>query len=385
MPDLSLSLDQMKEFDENQCLLIDVRDQTAYNHGFIPGAIQVDLEKILEGEYLPPADKKIILYCLKGIISEEAAEYLTQKGFEAYNLEGGYGKWLISSMEKEKEEDSAVRLDEIERSLRKKFHKNIFSRFAKAINEYQLVKEHDKIAVCISGGKDSMLMAKLFQEIRRHNKFPFELVFLVMDPGYNGMNREVIESNAKLLNIPITVFETQIFDAVYDVEKSPCYLCARMRRGYLYSKAKELGCNKIALGHHYDDVIETILMGMMYGGQIQTMMPKLHSTNFEGMELIRPMYLIREDDIKAWRDYNGLHFIQCACRFTDTCTTCRTDGNTGSKRVEIKELIKELKKVNPYIEGNIFKSVENVNLNTIIAYKEDGTVHHFLDEYDENR
>ena len=384
MPDLSLSLDQMKEFDENQCLLIDVRDQTAYNHGFIPGAIQVDLEKILEGEYLPPADKKIILYCLKGIISEEAAEYLTQKGFEAYNLEGGYGKWLISSMEKEKEEDSAVRLDEIERSLRKKFHKNIFSRFAKAINEYQLVKEHDKIAVCISGGKDSMLMAKLFQEIRRHNKFPFELVFLVMDPGYNGMNREVIESNAKLLNIPITVFETQIFDAVYDVEKSPCYLCARMRRGYLYSKAKELGCNKIALGHHYDDVIETILMGMMYGGQIQTMMPKLHSTNFEGMELIRPMYLIREDDIKAWRDYNGLHFIQCACRFTDTCTTCRTDGNTGSKRVEIKELIKELKKVNPYIEGNIFKSVENVNLNTIIAYKEDGT-HLFLDEYDENR
>lgn len=286
-------------------------------------------------------------------------------------------------MESEKEDSTGDRLEEIEKSLRKKFHKDIFSRFAKAVNEYQLVKENDRIAVCISGGKDSMLMAKLFQELRRHNKFPFELVFLVMDPGYNETNRQVIENNAKLLNIPITVFETQIFDAVYDVEKSPCYLCARMRRGYLYSKAKELGCNKIALGHHYDDVIETILMGMMYGGQIQTMMPKLHSTNFEGMELIRPMYLIREDDIKSWRDYNHLHFIQCACRFTDTCTTCRTDGSTGSKRVEIKDLIRQLKEINPYIESNIFRSVENVNLNTIIAYKENGNVHHFLDRYDE--
>ena len=206
-----------------------------------------------------------------------------------------------------------------------------------------------------------------------------------MDPGYHETNRQVIENNARLLNIPITVFETQIFDAVYEVEKSPCYLCARMRRGHLYSKAKELGCNKIALGHHYDDVIETILMGMMYGGQIQTMMPKLHSTNFEGMELIRPLYLIREDDIKRWRDYNDLHFIQCACRFTDTCTTCRTDGNTGSKRVEIKNLISQLKETNPYIEGNLFKSVENVNLSTIIAYKKDGAVHHFLDDYDEKK
>lgn len=385
MSDRSLSLDQMRQLKEQEFLLIDVRDQTAYNHGYIPNAINVEIDKILNGEYVPPADKKMILYCLKGIISVEAAEYLTQKGFEAYNLEGGYGNWLISSMEEEKEMDGAIRLEEIEKSLRKKFHKDIFSRFAKAINEYKLVKENDKIAVCISGGKDSMIMAKLFQELRRHNKFPFELVFLVMDPGYNEMNREVIENNAKLLNIPVTVFETQIFDAVYDVEKSPCYLCARMRRGYLYSKAKELGCNKIALGHHYDDVIETILMGMMYGGQVQTMMPKLHSTNFEGMELIRPMYLVREDDIKAWRDYNGLHFIQCACRFTDTCTTCRTDGNTGSKRVEIKDLIKELKKVNPFIEGNIFKSVENVNLNTIVAYKENGTVHHFLDDYDLDR
>ena len=227
-----------------------------------------------------------------------------------------------------------------------------------------------------------MLMAKLFQELQKHRKVNFEVIFLVMDPGYNETNRKVIEENARLLNIPITIFETNIFETVYEIEKSPCYLCARMRRGYLYSKAKELGCNKIALGHHYDDVIETILMGMLYGAQIQTMMPKLHSTNFEGMELIRPMYLIREDDIKHWRDYNDLHFIQCACRFTDTCTTCREDGSTGSKRMEIKGLIKELKEINPFIEGNIFKSVENVNLSTVIAYKENGVKHHFLEKYD---
>ena len=375
-----LSLEQMKQMSPEEYVLIDVRDQTSYNHGFIPGAINIEKEALLNGDSPLPRDKKIILYCLKGIISEDAARDLREKGYEAYNLRGGYGEWLLRAMEKEDKSDD--RLENIEKSIRKKFHKELFSRFAKTINEYELVKENDRIAVCISGGKDSMLMAKLFQELRRHNKFPFELVFLVMDPGYNETNRQVIENNARLLNIPITVFETQIFDAVYDVEKSPCYLCARMRRGYLYNKAKELGCNKIALGHHYDDVIETILMGMMYGAQIQTMMPKLHSTNFEGMELIRPMYLIREDDIKGWRDYNGLHFIQCACRFTDTCTTCRTDGSTGSKRVEIKNLIRQLKEINPYIESNIFKSVENVNLNTIIAYKENGKVHHFLDGYD---
>ena len=274
---------------------------------------------------------------------------------------------------------------QIELSIRKKFHKQIFSKFAKAINEYELLSPGDKVAVCISGGKDSMLLAKLFQELKRHNKFDFELVFLVMDPGYNKENRAVIENNAKMMNIPVTIFESEIFEAVYDIEKSPSYLCARMRRGYLYSEAKKLGCNKIALGHHYDDVIETILMGMMYGAQVQTMMPKLHSTNFEGMELIRPMYLIREDDIKHWRDYNDLHFIQCACRFTDTCTTCRPDGSSVSKRMEIKNLIKQLKEVNPFIESNIFKSVENVNLSTIIAYKENGVTHHFLDDYDNKK
>lgn len=274
--------------------------------------------------------------------------------------------------------------EDVEKSIRKKFHKQLFSKFARAIGGYDLLKENDRVAVCISGGKDSMLMAKLFQELKRHDKFPFELKFLVMDPGYSKANREVIEQNAERLNVPITIFESDIFNAVYDIEKSPCYLCARMRRGYLYSHARELGCNKIALGHHYDDVIETILMGMLYGGQIQTMMPKLRSTNFEGMELIRPMYLIREADIKHWRDYNQLTFLQCACRFTEQCAVSKPDFGSDSKRLEIKRLIAQLKEINPFVEGNIFKSVENVNLRTIIAYKEDGVKHHFLEHYGED-
>lgn len=281
------------------------------------------------------------------------------------------------------EAEPGGRAEEIEKSIRKKFHKALFTKFAKGINEYDMLQENDKVAVCISGGKDSMLMAKLFQELKRHNKFPFELVFLVMDPGYKEANRRMIEENARLLEVPITVFETDIFDSVYGIEKNPCYLCARMRRGYLYSHAKQLGCNKIALGHHYDDVIETILMGMLYGGQVQTMMPKLHSTHFEGMELIRPMYLVRESDIKHWRDYNGLQFLQCACRFTENCTVCQDDGSSESKRMEVKQLIARLKETNPFVEGNIFKSVENVNLSTVIAYKKNGVRHHFLEEYDE--
>lgn len=271
--------------------------------------------------------------------------------------------------------------ERIEKSLRKKFHKEIFSRFTKAINTYELVQEGDKIAVCISGGKDSMLLAKCFQELKRHRKVQFELVFLVMDPGYTEKNRRQIEKNAGILGIPLTIFQTEIFDTVFDIEKNPCYLCARMRRGHLYSQAKALGCNKIALGHHYDDVIETILMGMLYGAQIQTMMPKLCSTNFSGMELIRPLYLVREEDIIHWRDYNGLTFLQCACRFTENCANCNEEGVSLSKRQEIKELIRTLSKVNPFVEANIFKSVENVNLNTVIAYKHNGTRHHFLDTY----
>lgn len=268
-----------------------------------------------------------------------------------------------------------------EQSLRKKFKGALLSKFIKAIKIYKLINEGDKIAVCISGGKDSILMAKLFQELLRHSEIDFSVEFIVMDPGYAPANRELIIENAKKLNIPIKIFKSDIFDAVFTIEKSPCYLCARMRRGHLYSYAQSLGCNKIALGHHYDDVIETILMGMLYGAQIQTMMPKLHSTNFEGMELIRPMYLIREDDIKAWRDYNGLNFLRCACKFTEQCAA-QAAGDNDSKRLEIKQLIKQIKEKNPNVEKCIFKSVENVNLDTVIAYKIKGKTHNFLDDYD---
>lgn len=276
----------------------------------------------------------------------------------------------------------AKRTREIERSIIKKFRKPVWRRFTKALNDYELVKDGDKIAVCISGGKDSMLMAKLFQELARHGKKNFDVVFLVMNPGYNERNFQLIKENARILNIPITVFQSEIFNIVASEESSPCYLCARMRRGYLYSRAKELGCNKIALGHHYDDVIETILMGMLYGGQVQTMMPKLHSTNFEGMELIRPMYLIREADIIHWADYNNLHFIRCACRFTEKVAAAAEEEDKGSKRAEVKALIRQLAAKDPVVEFNIFKSVENVNLNTVIAYKKDGVKHHFLETYD---
>lgn len=370
-----ISIEELKRLDKNTCTVIDIRDEISYNYGNIPNSVNIPLEKIKNDKSILPKDKRLIICCKSGQISDTLAEELREDGYDAVNLVNGYYGWL-----KDKFTDDDYAAD-VEKSIRKKFSKTIWGRFTKAVIEYELVKPNDKIAVCISGGKDSMLMAKLFQELKRHNKFPFELVYLVMDPGYSVENRDVIENNARKLNIPITVFETQIFESVYNVEKYPCYLCARMRRGYLYKKAKELGCNKIALGHHYDDVIETILMGMLYGGQVQTMMPKLHSTNYEGMELIRPLYLIREAEIKHWRDYNKLNFIQCACRFTDTCTSCNP-GNTGSKRQEIKQLIAQLKKINPQIESNIFHSVENVNLNTIISYKKDDYQHSFLDDYD---
>lgn len=369
-------------------VLIDIRDEGSLLYGGIPGAVAVSREEIFKDYRTAlsqfPSDKALILYCQRGEVSQEAADYLEQQGLNAYSLIGGYNAYLISTMQDETV-DLKEKQKKAEASIQKKYHKELFSKFAKACKNYELIQEGDHIAVCISGGKDSMLMAKLFQEIQRHRQVSFELTFLVMDPGYNKANRMLIESNARQLGIPITVFESDIFDAVDTVEKSPCYLCARMRRGYLYSKAKELGCNKIALGHHFDDVIETILMGMLHGGQIQTMMPKLHSVNFEGMELIRPMYLIREEDICKWRDYNELHFLQCACHFTETCSTCHEDGTTSSKRLETKKLIAALKKDNPFIENNIFKSVENVNLNTVIAYKKDGVRHHFLDEYEEER
>ena len=368
-----VSIEELKSLDERYTI-IDIRDEISFRYGSISGAINIPQKEIMSR--LDELNKNVlyIIMCKSGVVSDTVAEQLRENGYRASNLREGYYGFMLRGMKSDLQKSA-----EVEKSIIKKFRKTIWNRFAGAIKDYQLVEENDKIAVCISGGKDSMLMAKLFQELKRHNKFPFEVVFLVMDPGYSPENREIIEKNAKRLSIPITVFESNIFESVLHIEKSPCYICARMRRGYLYSKAKELGCNKIALGHHYDDVIETILMGMLYGGQVQTMMPKLHSTNFEGMELIRPMYLIREDDIKHWRDYNDLHFIQCACKFTDTCTSCNPDN--ASKRQEIKNLIREMKKTNPYVESNIFNSVHGVNLDTVIGYKKDGIEHSFLDDY----
>ena len=268
---------------------------------------------------------------------------------------------------------------EIERSIIKKYRKEIWRKFVKAIENYQLIQDNDSIAVCISGGKDSFLMAKCFQELQRHGKIKFDLQFIVMDPGYKEMNRNLIEENAKLLNIPMKIFSSSIFEIVDKEGGSPCYLCARMRRGHLYSYAKELGCNKIALGHHYDDVIETILLSMFYGGEFKTMLPKLHSANFEGMELIRPMYLIKEKDIISWVNCHHLTFLNCACRFTEK----NRNNEISSKRKEMKELINDLRKVNKNIDHNIFKSAENVNLDAVIAYRKDGILHSFLDAYEE--
>ena len=378
-----ISLNDLRELPKDSYKLIDVRDEALASYGMLPNAVHVDMKELEIEDNAAiadiPKDKKLILYCQIGKKTKEADELSALNGHEYYSLEGGYMAYLQDELSKM--EAGGEKQKKAEMSIRKKYHKQLFSRFAKACKTYKLINEGDHIAVCISGGKDSMLMAKLFQEIQTHRQVKFDVTFLVMDPGYNKENRELIESNARALGIPITIFESDIFDSVDNIEKSPCYICARMRRGFLYSKAKELGCNKIALGHHYDDVIETILMGMLQGGQIQTMMPKLHSTNFEGMELIRPMYFIRESDICAWRDYNELHFLQCACHFTETCSTCHTDGTTSSKRLETKKLIEMLKKDNPFVESNIFRSVENVQLNTIIEYKKDGVRHNFLDEY----
>ena len=381
------TIDELQK-DARDKQVIDLRSEEDFEKETYPGALNIYWEEL--GERIDEVSKDIPVYliCYTGQKSDEIAQNLQEQGYEAYSVEGGYRAYLRKKLadfmkpDEDQQERLADRAKDVERSIIKKFKKTIWRQFTKAINEYEMIKDGDKISVCISGGKDSMLMAKLFQELERHGKKNFEVVFLVMNPGYNEVNYETIMNNAKILNVPITVFRTEIFDTVADITDSPCYLCARMRRGHLYSKARELGCNKIALGHHFDDVIETIVMGMLYGAQIQTMMPKLHSTNFPGMELIRPLYLIREDDIIHWARYNDLHFIQCACRFTENCASC---GGTekGSKRAEIKELIHSLEKKSPYIAKNIFRSVENVNLNTVIAYKKAGVRHHFLDHYDE--
>lgn len=374
-----INLKELNNKNREDFIIYDLRDSVSFEYGHIPGALNISEADLIKN--CNKLKKEVLLYSQNGEISENLINELSQKGVSFSIISSGYLGWLnFQFMNANKDEVC----EKAELSIRKTYHKELFTKFAKAINTYDMIKPNDKIAVCISGGKDSMLMAKLFQELKRHNKFPFELVFLVMDPGYSKANRDMIEKNAELLNIPITVFESDIFTNVFNIESSPCYVCARMRRGYLYSKAKELGCNKIALGHHFDDVIETIVMGMFYGAQMQTMMPKLHSANFEGMELIRPMYLIREYDIKRWRDYNNLYFIQCACKFTETTANeSSTQSAISSKRQKIKNLIKQLSSEDPQIADNIFKSVENVNLATIVAYKDkDGTKHHFLDDYD---
>ncbi len=271
---------------------------------------------------------------------------------------------------------------EVERSIIKKYRKEIWKRFIAGINEYEMIKPGDRIAVCISGGKDSMLLAKCIQHLQKHSDFPFEAKYLVLDPGYSPENRQQIINNAKMLDIPIEIFEANIFGYVVDVEDSPCYLCARMRRGHLYKNAQKMGCNKIALGHHFDDAIETILLSMIYGAEIKTMMPKLHSTNFKGMELIRPLYMVREADIKAWTRYNNLTFLQCACKFTEASENSQSDKELLSKRKEMKELISSFRKINSNIEMNIFRSVHNINLETVIGYRKGDHKYNFLDDYD---
>lgn len=377
------TIEQMMEDPRDKCL-IDVRSQEEFAKDTIEGAGNIFWEEVIERREELPLDRPVYLLCYSGEHSEEVARDLSALGYEIYSIEHGYQAYIRYQLSRFMEEEDRVadRTREIERSLIKKFKKDIWCKFTRAIREYDMIQDGDKIAVCISGGKDSMIMAKLFQELLRHGKQNFSLEFLLMNPGYNEENYRRITDNARLLGIPIRVFESSIYDIVAGEEiENPCYLCARMRRGHLYAKARELGCNKIALGHHFDDVIETILMGMLYGGQIQTMMPKVHSTNFQGMELIRPLYLVREADIIHWARYNDLRFILCACRLTDSCSVVG-GAETGSKRAEIKALIRELKKTNPYVEKNIFRSVENVNLRTVIAYKEQGVKHSFLDWYE---
>ena len=387
----TITIEELEALKDAEKTIVDIRPQDQYMRGTFPGAVSLPASRLEEQyeEETARLDKMHPVYvmCHTGEKSQEWVRRLTGDGFDAVNVEGGYRAWLRLSLSRfvggESEADREEKRARIEQSIIKKFRKPIWRAFTRALNTYDLIQEGDKIAVCISGGKDSMLMAKLFQELKKHGKFQFETVFLVMNPGYNADNWKIIQDNAKLLGIPLTVFESDIFDTVVTIEQNPCYLCARMRRGHLYAQAKALGCNKIALGHHFDDVIETILMGMLYSGKIETMMPKLHSQNFEGMELIRPMYLIKEDAVKAWRDYNGLQFIQCACRFTENCVSC--GGGRGSKRDEMKELIAHFRKESDVIEKNIFKSVHNINLKTVIGYHKDDWTYNFLDDYNDKK
>lgn len=378
----SITIEELENGTLPGAFLVDARPWEDYHRGSLEGAVNIPAAEFHDRMGELPKDHPVCVLCHTGWQSTELVELLEENGYDAYNVEGGYRTFLRMQLGRflEQGEELEEKTREIERSLIKKFRKPIWRAFTKAVQRYELIQEGDKIAVCISGGKDSMLMAKLLQELKSHGKFHFELVFLCMNPGYNEDNWKIIQNNARVLGIPLTVFESDIFNIVAGIDQNPCYLCARMRRGYLYSRAKELGCNKIALGHHFDDMIETVLMGMLYSGKIETMMPKLHSKNFEGMELIRPMYMIKEEDIKAWRDYHHLHFIQCACRFTENCATCGGAGE--SKRDEMKKLIAQFRQTSDVIEYNIFNSVHNVNLRTIIGYHKDDMKYNFLDDYD---
>ena len=369
-------------------VMLDIRSQEEFLRSSYPEALSIpqrQFEEDPEGSISRlDREKSYLVMCHTGDHSRDIVSLLQDHGIDAANLDGGWRAYLRLSLQQFMEEDQDEKRSEktaaIERSIIKRFRKTVWSPFTKAVKDYQLIQEGDRIACCISGGKDSFLMAKLLQELQRHGPVRFELVFLCMNPGYNEDNWQIIKDNAKILGVDLTVFNTEIFDTVAEIDKNPCYLCARMRRGYLYSHAKELGCNKIALGHHYDDVIETILMGMLYAGKVETMMPRLKSQHFEGMELIRPLYLIREKDIKAWRDANELNFIQCACRFTENCLSC--GGARGSKRDDVKQLIADLARQDPVIEANLFRSVENVSLNAVIGYKDrEGVRHSFLEEF----
>lgn len=369
-------------------VMLDIRSQEEFLRSSYPEALSIpqrQFEEDPEGSISRlDREKSYLVMCHTGDHSRDIVSLLQDHGIDAANLDGGWRAYLRLSLQRFMEEDQDEKRSEktaaIERSIIKRFRKTVWSPFTKAVKDYQLIQEGDRIACCISGGKDSFLMAKLLQELQRHGPVRFELVFLCMNPGYNEDNWQIIKDNAKILGVDLTVFNTEIFDTVAEIDKNPCYLCARMRRGYLYSHAKELGCNKIALGHHYDDVIETILMGMLYAGKVETMMPRLKSQHFEGMELIRPLYLIREKDIKAWRDANELNFIQCACRFTENCLSC--GGARGSKRDDVKQLIADLARQDPVIEANLFRSVENVSLNAVIGYKDrEGVRHSFLEEF----
>ena len=382
----TITIEDVEKKDINQVTILDIRPEDAYCRGTVEGAINIPMQEVDNRRDEIPRDKPVYVLCHTGEWSAYTVNMLEEAGYEAYNIEGGYRSFLRMMLGRfvENETVMAEKQKDIEKSIIKKFRKSVWCKFTKAIREYELVKDGDKIAVCISGGKDSMLMARLFMQLQKHSDFDFKVEYLVMNPGYNEINLQTILNNLQKLSIPAKVVESNIFEIANSQDRSPCFLCAKMRRGALYNFAKQMGCNKIALGHHYDDVIETTLMNLLNSGSFQTMLPKLKSTNFEGMELIRPMYLIREKDIISWKNYHHLQFIQCACRFTENCAVC-DNGGGGSQRYATKQLIKELvKNYNPQVEKNIFKSADNVTLDMILGYKEKGKHYSYLDNYDED-